>query len=55
MQRTSTESECPYPGRSSGYELTKKKSAEVIVFYGNEPMERLEDSQIKEGLNIKRF
>jgi hypothetical protein len=34
MQRISTESECPYPGRSSDYELIKKKSAEVIVVNG---------------------
>ena len=28
-------------GRSSGYELTKKKSAEVIVVYSNEPIEKI--------------
>ena len=31
-----------------------KKSAEVIVVEGYEPMEGLEDSRINEGLNVKR-
>jgi len=34
---------------------TKKKSAEVIVVVGNEPLEKTEVSQSSEGLNIKLF
>jgi hypothetical protein len=32
-----------------------KKSAEVIVVNGNEPMNELEVSQVNEGLNIELF
>ena len=32
----------------------KRKSAEVVVVESNEPMEKLEDSQFSEGLNIKQ-
>jgi hypothetical protein len=45
-----------YRGRSSLLRVGQaKKSAEVIVVSGNEPMERLEDSQLNEGLNIVWF
>jgi len=33
----------------------RRKSAEVIVVVGNEPLERTEVSQNSEGLNIKLF
>ena len=45
-----------YRGRSSCPRVGQaKKSAEVIVVSGNEPMERLEDSRTNEGLNIVWF
>lgn len=42
---------CPYLGRSLSCKT--KKSAEVIVVEGNEPIERLEVSRFNEGLNVK--
>lgn len=41
-------SSCPRAGQA-------KKSAEVIVVRGNEPMKRLEDSRSNEGLNMVWF
>jgi hypothetical protein len=52
MQRISTESECPYPGRSSDYELIKKKSAEVIVVESNELRLRRRGLKLNEGPNV---
>ena len=42
-------------GDLSRYELTREKSAEVIVVESNEPMNKSEDSQLSEGPNIKLF
>jgi hypothetical protein len=35
------------------HELETEKSAEVIVIESNEPIRKMEDSQLNEGLNIK--
>ena len=55
MQQRYSEGYSSYRGRSSSFFKTKKKSAEVIVAVGNEPLERTEVSQNSEGLNIKLF
>ena len=43
------------PGEIFLFFKTKKKSAEVIVVVGNEPLERTEVSQNSEGLNVGGF
>jgi hypothetical protein len=53
MQQRYSEGYSSYRGRSSAFFKTKKKSAEVIVVVGNEPLERTEVSQNSEGLNVK--
>ena len=55
MRQRYSEGYLSYRGRSSAFFKTKKKSAEVIVVVGNEPLERTEVSQNSEGLNIKLF
>ena len=55
MQQRYSEGYLSYQGRSSSFFKTKKKSAEVIVVAGNEPLERTEVSQSSEGLNIELF
>lgn len=56
MYRALAEGKRSYRGRSLQLRVSEvKKSAEVIVVAGNEPMERLEASPSSEGLNIGLF
>ena len=53
MYRELTEGKCSYRGRSPKLRVSRtEKSAEVIVLCGNEPMNKAEDSQTREGLNV---